>query len=173
MTKLKKIIELKKALTLIIFLSLGIISNAQFAISKNNKFTDRIITMYEKKHFTGVRLCRINRHDFLICAIEVPKNLSSDLDRFAFVKAQSAVNEFLNGSNVSSSTTTVLEEKSSSVSNSTNDSMNTSANKQYILNMIDKINTNSSGFVNGIGSIYNAEIESHQKKVYLYVKEIF
>ena len=157
-----------------IFAILSICSNSfgQTSISKNKKQVEKIISLYEANNFQGVRLCRLKRNNYLVCCIEIQKTLSSDLDRLAMIQAQRAVNEFLNGTNVSSVSSTILEENSSSNTKSNETESITNSNKEYTLKMIDKINTNSSGFVSGIESVYSREIQGNSKKLYVFVKEI-
>ena len=159
---------------LMIFTLFSICFNSfgQASISKNKKQVEKIISLYEANNFQGVRLCRLKRNNYLICCIEIQKNLSSDLDRLAMVQAQRAINEFLNGSNVSSVSSLILEENTSSNVKSNDTESITNSNKEYTLKMIDKINSNSSGFVSGIESVYSREIQGNTKKLYVFVKEI-
>jgi hypothetical protein len=172
--KLSYLFFINKKIVLILFLIIQFPNiYGQINIKKSDKNTDKILSLYEKNHFTGARLCNLKRHDYLICVVEIPKNISTDLDRLAQVKAQRTISEFLNGSNVSSNTLLILEENSTSKSNSTDSSMISSSKKEYALKMIDKISTNSSGFINSIECVSIREIENHQKQVYIFIKEIF
>ncbi len=147
---------------LCLFLTLVSINvrSQNFNISKSNKNTEKILSIYEKRHFTGVRLVKLKRHDFLVCVIELPNGVSRDGDRVAKVKAQRDISEFLNGSTVTSTSTLVLEENAKSNSNTTESSVSTSGNSDYYSKMIDIINANSSGFINGIESTIKAYLGS-------------
>ena len=166
---MKKI--LKFSMLLILLFSIGSLKS-QISFIQEDKITSKIVSLYEKNNFIDCRLVKLRKHNYLACVIELPKQISTDIDRIAQVKAQRLVSEFINGVNVNSNSTIILEEISNTKSNSNDSSLSVNNNSEYYSRMIDKIKTNSQGFINGIQCLLKKESSNHQKYIYIFIREI-
>jgi hypothetical protein len=158
-------------LSLIILLLPFLASSSLGPIKKKN--ITRIIKLYENNNFNGVKLYKHKRKNYLICAVEVPSSATQDLYTLAKVKAQAYINEFINGASVSSASSFILEENTSSKSTTSNIEIDSKSAQEYVNKMITTIKTNANGFVNNIESVANFKSENTSTKtVFLFVKQI-
>ena len=161
----------------LVLFALLMVFTPSLALSKpkpiTKKETVRIVKLYENNNFNGVKLYKYKRHNYLICAVEVPSSASQDGYTLAKVKAQAYINEFLNGASVSSASSYILEENTSSNSTTNNSEIDSKSAQEYVNKMITTIKTNASGFVNNIESVATFKSGNvSTKTVFLFAKQI-
>lgn len=119
--------------------------------------------MYNNKPFEGVKLVEDYEKKYLISVLSLEKakyNNSSTINRVAQVKAQSQANTFLNGSTITYDLLIKTTEQK------TNDSTNT------LLETIESIKENSSGFTKGMEILVNFDDVDEKRMVYIFYREI-
>lgn len=163
---------LKNLLTIILLAFANFLVSSFDNPGNTDKLTKKITGIYQNAPFIGVKLYRYKRNDYLICSVELPVSASSDLYTLAKVKAQSFINEFLNGSNVNSSSSVILEEEKQTSSKSQDENTSSSGSTNYVSKIITKINTNASGFVNGISTLTTLQKEGSSNKVFIFCKQV-
>jgi len=66
----------------LVLFALLMVFTPSLALSKpkpiTKKETVRIVKLYENNNFNGVKLYKYKRHNYLICAVEVPSSASQD-----------------------------------------------------------------------------------------------
>ncbi len=153
----------KKILFSILFLH----GHAIFAQSFNEDktaFTNFIKRMYNATPFEGVKIVDDYDHQYMLSVISIEKAKypnESMMIRVAQVKAQSQVNTFLNGSNISMDMIIKTTEKKDSTGKSTS-----------VTESIESIKQNSSGFSQGLELLANFDATDPKRMVFFYYREI-
>ena len=119
--------------------------------------------MYASSPFEGVKIVDDYNHQYLVSVISLDKakyTNPSIMDRVAQVKAQSQANTFLNGANIS------MEMIIKTTEQSTKGVSNT------LVETIESINQNSSGFTQGLELLTNFENSDSKRMVFIYIREL-
>jgi len=141
--------------------------NSTFAQSFNEDktaFTNFIKRMYTATPFEGVKIVDDYDHQYMISVISLDKTKYSNesmMNRVAQVKAQSQVNTFLNGANISMDMVIKTTEKKDSTGKSTS-----------VSESIESIKQNSSGFSQGLELLTNFDAEDPKRMVFFYYREM-
>ena len=149
--------------SLFIFCFLGS-SSAQSFNGDKTAFSNFVKRMYSSSPFEGVKIIDDYDHQYLISVISLEKakyTSESTMNRVAQVKAQSQANTFLNGATISMDM--VIRTKESK------DSTN---NVQTIVETVEQIKQNSSGFTQGLELLTNFDNIDNKRLVYIYIREI-
>jgi hypothetical protein len=127
-------------------------------------FTNFVKRMYLATPFEGVKIIEDYDHKYMLSVISVEKAKypnESMMIRVAQVKAQSQVNTFLNGSNISMDM--VIK---------TTDSKDSTGKTSSITESIESIKQNSVGFSQGLELLTNFENVQTDRMVFFYFREI-
>jgi 6-pyruvoyl-tetrahydropterin synthase len=119
--------------------------------------------MYTAKPFEGVKIVDDYDHQYLISVISLEKakyTSESTMNRVAQVKAQSQANTFLNGASIN------MEMVIKTTEQSTKGVSNT------LVETIESINQNSSGFTQGLELLTNFDNADSKRMVFIYFREI-
>ena len=141
-----------------------IMINAQSFNGDKTAFSNFVKRMYSSSPFEGVKIIDDYDHQYLISVISLEKakyTSESTMNRVAQVKAQSQANTFLNGATISMDM--VIRTKESK------DSTN---NVQTIVETVEQIKQNSSGFTQGLELLTNFDNIDNKRLVYIYIREI-
>jgi len=126
--------------------------------------TNFIIRMYKTQPFTGVKVFLDYENKYLISLVKLsPRNYSSenDMNRVAEVKAKSLVNQFINGSYITSESIITTTETTSR------------KNSTAVEDVIETITESSMGYVNALEHISTFTDENEpDKKVFIYLREL-
>ncbi|MEI8111337.1 MAG: hypothetical protein WCH59_10135 [Chitinophagia bacterium] len=126
--------------------------------------TNFIIRMYKTEPFTGVKVFLDYENKYLISLVKLsPKNYNSesDMNRVAEVKAKSLVNQFINGSYITSESIITTTETTSR------------KNSAAVEDVIETITESSMGYVNALEHISTFTDEKEpDKKVFIYLREL-
>ena len=121
--------------------------------------------MYSTSPFEGVKIVDDYDYQYLISVISLEKakyTSESSMNRVAQVKAQSQANTFLNGSNISMDMVIRTTETKDSTQNS-----------KTIIESVETIRENSTGFTQGMELLTNFDSEQDVGRiVYIYIKKI-
>lgn len=120
--------------------------------------------MYTSTPFEGVKIMDDYDHQYLVSIVSLDKSKytsESTMHRVAQVKAQSQANTFLNGASISIEMIITTKE----IKNSTND-------KKTIIETVEKIKQNSTGFTQGLELLTNFDSTGNLRMVYVYVREL-
>ena len=144
-------------------LALSITATAQSFNEDKTAFSNFMKRMYTANPFEGVKIVDDNNNQFIISVISLDKAKYSDpsvMNRIAQVKAQSQANTFLNGATISMDMVIKTSEKTTSNSNTT------------LVETIESIKQNSSGFTQGLELLTNFDNADGKKLVLIYMREI-
>jgi hypothetical protein len=120
--------------------------------------------MYVAEPFEGVKIIDDYDHQYLVSVIVLEKakyKTESTMNRVAQVKAQSQASTFLNGATITEETVVSTKE--------TKDSSN---NLVTIVETVEKIKVNSTGFCQGLELLTNFDSGDDGKKVFIYIREL-
>ena len=120
--------------------------------------------MYTTSPFEGVKIVDDYDHQYLISVISLEKaNYSGEsiMNRVAQVKAQSNANTFLNGATITSET--IIK---------TTETADSAAKKAQIIETIEKIKQNASGFTQGLELYINFMNADNTRMVFIYGREL-
>ena len=151
-----------KATFFLLFITLS--SFSQSFNGDKTAFSNFVKRMYSSSPFEGVKIIDDYDHQYLISVISLEKakyTSESTMNRVAQVKAQSQANTFLNGATISMDM--VIRTKESK------DSTN---NVQTIVETVEQIKQNSSGFTQGLELLTNFDNIDNKRLVYIYIREI-
>jgi hypothetical protein len=157
---------MKKRGSIVLVLLIGQL--ASYGQSYNNERTSLsqfITRMYKAAPFTGVKVFRDYEHTYLISLVKLPKSAypsESVIDRVAEVKARAQVNQFMNGSYISTSSVITIPAE---------DGKKKSQPPVEDINEI--IKENSIGYVDAVEQIacFTDEQET-DKKVFIFLREL-
>jgi len=120
--------------------------------------------MYNSSAFEGVKIVEDYDHQYLVSVISLEKakyTSESTMSRVAQVKAQSQANTFINGSNITMDMVIRTSE--------TKDSM---SNTHTIVETVETIKENSSGFTQGMEMLTNFDNKDGTRAVFIYCREM-
>lgn len=120
--------------------------------------------MYVAEPFEGVKIIDDYDHQYLVSVLVLEKakyKTESSMNRVAQVKAQSQASTFLNGATITEETVVSTKE--------TKDSSN---NLVTIVETVEKIKVNSTGFCQGLELLTNFDSGDDGKKVFIYIREL-
>jgi hypothetical protein len=152
-----------KKLILLLSLALSITATAQSFNDDKTAFSNFMKRMYTAAPFEGVKIVDDNNNQFIISVISLDKAKYSDpsvMNRIAQVKAQSQANTFLNGATISMDMVIKTSEIKTSSSNTT------------LVETIESLKQNSSGFTQGLELLTNFDNADGKKLVLIYMREI-
>jgi hypothetical protein len=152
-----------KKIILLLSLALSITATAQSFNEDKTAFSNFMKRMYTANPFEGVKIVDDDNHPYIISVISLDKAKYSDpsvMNRIAQVKAQSQANTFLNGATISMDMVIKTSEKTTSSSNTT------------LVETIESIKQNSSGFTQGLELLTNFDNPDGKKLVLIYMREI-
>jgi hypothetical protein len=142
----------------------GSVIFAQSFNEDKTAFTNFVKRMYSATPFEGVKIIEDYDHKYMLSVISVEKAKypnESMMIRVAQVKAQSQVNTFLNGSNISMDM--VIK---------TTESKDSTGKTSSITESIESIKQNSVGFSQGLELLTNFENAQMDRMVFFYFREI-
>ncbi len=155
----------------IIYLSIGfclqltcLISHAQSFNDDKPAFANFIKRMYNTSPFEGVKIVDDYNHQYLVSVISLDKSKYTSvsiMNRVAQVKAQSQASTFLNGATISMDIVITTKE----IKDSTN-------NVKTIVETVEQIKQNSSGFSQGLELLTNFDNADGKRGVFVYMREI-
>ena len=123
-----------------------------------------IIRMYKTEPFTGVKVFLDYENKYLISLVKLsPGNYNSenDMNRVAEVKAKALVNQFINGSYITSENIITTTESTSK------------KNSAAVQDVMETITESSMGYVNALEHISTFTDEKEpDKKVFIYLREL-
>jgi hypothetical protein len=154
---------MKNLFLLFITLCISITSKAQSFNEDKTAFSNFLKRMYISTPFEGVKVVDDYNHQYLVSVISLDKakyTNPSIMDRVAQVKAQSQANTFLNGANIS------MEMVIKTTEQSTKGVSNT------LVETIESINQNSSGFTQGLELLTNFDNVDSKRMVFIYYRAI-
>lgn len=144
-----------------------LISSKPFAQSFNQDktaFTNFVKRMYTATPFEGVKIIDDYDHQYMVSAISVEKAKypnESMMMRVAQVKAQSQVNTFLNGSNISMDMVMKTTEKKDSTGKTTS-----------VTETVESIKQNANGFSQGLELLTNFDAADPKRMMFFYYREM-
>lgn len=137
---------------------------AQSFNEDKTSFVNFLKRMHASAPFEGVKIVSDYDHNYLISVLSLDKakySSESVMFRVAQVKAQSSANTFLNGATITEETIIKTTEKSDSMSK-----------KDQIVETIEKIKQNSSGFTQGLALMTNFLNADNTRMVFIYGREL-
>lgn len=155
-------ISLIRSFIFISSLGFSVQVNAQSFNQDKVAFANFIKRMYSSSAFEGVKIVDDYNQQYLISVISLEKakyTSPSTMNRVAQVKAQSQANTFINGSNISMDMVIRTTE--------TIDSTDT----KTIVETVESIKENSSGFTKGMELLTNFESADGTRAVFVYCRE--
>jgi UDP-N-acetylmuramate-alanine ligase len=144
------------------FLVTGI--KAQSFNEDKTAFTNFVKRMHTATPFEGVKIIDDYDHQFMISVISIEKAKypnESMMIRVAQVKAQSQVNTFLNGANISMDM--VIK---------TTESKDSTGKASSVTESIESIKQNSTGFSQGLELLTNFDGADPKRMVFIYFREL-
>ncbi len=154
---------MKKLLFLLFITHIGY-SFSQSINDEKVSLTNFIKRMYSSTPFEGVKIMDNYEHQYLVSIVSLDKSKytsESTMHRVAQVKAQSQANTFLNGANISMEMIITTKEIKDSINN-----------KNTIIETVEKIKQNSTGFTQGLDLLTNFDSTGNLRMVYVYVREL-
>jgi hypothetical protein len=127
-------------------------------------FSNFLKRMYNSSPFEGVKIVDDYDHQYLVSVISLDKSKYTSIsimNRVAQVKAQSQASTFLNGATISMDIVINTKE--------TKDSTN---NVKTIVETVEQIKQNSSGFSQGLELLTNFDYTDGKRGVFIYIREI-
>ena len=155
---------MKQYLLLSILFAIVTIANAQSFNDDKPAFANFIKRMYNSSPFEGVKIVDDYNHQYLVSVISLDKSKYTNvsiMNRVAQVKAQSQASTFLNRATISMDMVITTKE--------TKDSTN---NVKTIVETVEQIKQNSSGFSQGLELLTNFDNVDGKRGVFVYVREI-
>jgi hypothetical protein len=153
-----------RVLIIILFLNvIHLTGHSQSFNEDKTAFSNFLKRMYTAKPFEGVKIVDDYDHQYLISVISLEKakyTSESTMNRVAQVKAQSQANTFLNGASIN------MEMVIKTTEQSTKGVSNT------LVETIESINQNSSGFTQGLELLTNFDNADSKRMVFIYFREI-
>jgi hypothetical protein len=140
------------------------IANAQSFNDDKPAFSNFLKRMYNSSPFEGVKIVNDYDHQYLVSVISLDKSKYTNvsiMNRVAQVKAQSQASTFLNGATISMDMVISTRE--------TKDSTN---NVKTIVETVEQIKQNSSGFSQGLELLTNFDNTDGKRGVFIYIREI-
>ena len=153
-----------KKLILYLTLVFTLSANSQSFNEDKTAMTNFIKRIYSITPFEGVKIMDDYEHQYLVSIVSLDKSKytsESTMHRVAQVKAQSQANTFLNGASISMEMIITTKE----IKDSTN-------NKKTIIETVEKIKQNSTGFTQGLELLVNFDSTGNLRMVYVYVREL-
>jgi hypothetical protein len=153
-----------KIITLVSTILIGSYAKAQSFNEDKTAFTNFIKRMYTATPFEGVKIVEDYNQKYMLSVVSLDKSKytnESMMNRVAQVKAQSQVNTFLNGSNISMDM--VIK---------TTESKDSTGKTSSITESIESIKQNSVGFSQGLELLTNFENAQTDRKIFFYFREI-
>jgi hypothetical protein len=153
-----------KIIIILIVLAFSITANAQSFNEDKFAFSNFIKRMYSATPFEGVKIVNDYDHQFLVSVISLDKakyTSESIMNRVAQVKAQSQASTFLNGATISMDMVITTKETKDSTYKITT-----------IIETIEQIKQNSSGFSQGLELLTNFDNADGKRGVFVYMREI-
>ena len=155
---------MRNSLLLSILFATVTIANAQSFNDDKPAFANFIKRMYNSSPFEGVKIVDDYNHQYLVSVISLDKSKYTNvsiMNRVAQVKAQSQASTFLNGATISMDMVITTKE--------TKDSTN---NVKTIVETVEQIKQNSSGFSQGLELLTNFDNVDGKRGVFVYMREI-
>jgi len=155
---------MRNSLLLSILFATVTIVNAQSFNDDKPAFANFIKRMYNSSPFEGVKIVDDYNHQYLVSVISLDKakyTSVSIMNRVAQVKAQSQASTFLNGATISMDMVITTKETKDSTNKITT-----------IVETIELIKQNSSGFSQGLELLTNFDNADGKREVFVYIKEI-
>ena len=155
---------MKQYLLLSILFATVTIANAQSFNDDKPAFANFLKRMYNSSPFEGVKIVDDYNHQYLVSVISLDKSKYTNvsiMNRVAQVKAQSQASTFLNGATISMDMVITTKE--------TKDSTN---NVKTIVETVEQIKQNSSGFSQGLELLTNFDNVDGKRGVFVYMREI-
>jgi hypothetical protein len=155
---------MRNSLLLSILFTTVTIANAQSFNDDKPAFANFIKRMYSSSPFEGVKIVDDYNHQYLVSVISLDKSKYTSvliMNRVAQVKAQSQASTFLNGATISMDMVITTKE--------TKDSTN---NVKTIVETVEQIKQNSSGFSQGLELLTNFDNADGKRGVFIYIREI-
>lgn len=146
-----------------VFFNLSFLSAQSFNEDKT-AFTNFVKRMHTATPFEGVKIIDDYDHQFMISVISIEKAKypnESMMIRVAQVKAQSQVNTFLNGANISMDM--VIK---------TTESKDSTGKASSVIESIESIKQNSTGFSRGLELLANFEGTDPKRMVFIYFRDL-
>ncbi len=139
-------------------------SQAQSFNGDKTTFSNFIKRMYTSSPFEGVKIVDDYSNQYLISVISLDKAKYTDpstMNRVAQVKAQSQANTFINGASISMDMVIKTTETTDSTSNT-----------NTIVETVESIKQNSSGFTQGLELLTNFDNSDGKRMVFIYMREL-
>jgi hypothetical protein len=155
---------MKNIIILFILLAFSKTVNAQSFIEDKTAFSNFIKRMFTTQPFEGVKIIDDYDHQYLISVISLDKAKYTDpsiMNRIAQVKAQSQANTFLNGASISMDM--VIKTTDKKVKDSTTSTL---------VETIENIKQNSTGFAQGLELLTVFENIELKKQVFIYFRKL-
>ena len=156
---------MKKTYNLIfIFLLISTSIKAQSFNEDKTAFSNFVKRMYIAAPFEGVKIIDDYDHQYLVSVISLDKakyTSESIMNRVAQVKAQSQVSTFLNGATISMDMVITTKESKDSTNN-----------VKTIVETVEQIKQNSSGFSQGLELLTNFDNVDGKRGVFIYMREL-
>lgn len=138
--------------------------SAQSFNEDKTAFSNFIKRMYTSSPFEGVKIVDDYSNQYLISVISLDKAKYTDpstMNRVAQVKAQSQANTFINGASISMDMVIKTTETTDSTSNT-----------NTIVETVESIKQNSSGFTQGLELLTNFDNSDGKRMVFIYMREL-
>ena len=139
-------------------------ASAQSFNEDKTAFSNFIKRMYTSSPFEGVKIVDDYSNQYLISVISLDKAKYTDpstMNRVAQVKAQSQANTFINGASISMDMVIKTTETTDSTSNT-----------NTIVETVESIKQNSSGFTQGLELLTNFDNSDGKRMVFIYMREL-
>lgn len=153
-----------KRLCLLILLGNVITINAQTFNVDKTSFANFLKRMYNATPFEGVKIVDDYERQYLVSVISLDRakyTSESTMNRVAQVKAQSQANTFLNGANISMDMIISTKETKDSTNKITT-----------IVETIEQIKQNASGFSQGLELLTNFDNSDTKRMTFIYIREL-
>jgi hypothetical protein len=150
--------------SLFLLVTTTIASSAQSSNEDKTAFASFIKRVYAAAPFDGVKILDLYNSQYLVSIVSLSKakyNSESTLFRVAQVKAQSQANTFLNGATISMDMVITTKELKDTANNITS-----------IVETVESIKQNSSGFSQGLELLTNFNSSDNEKMVFIYFRRM-
>lgn len=155
---------MKRYILLLSALSVYMVGVSQSINQDKTALANFLKRMYNSIPFEGVKIVNDNNENHLVSVITLDKTKYSNesvMFRVAQVKAQSNANTFLNGATITSET--IIK---------TTETADSAAKKVQIIETIEKIKQNASGFTQGLELYINFMNADNTRMVFIYGREM-
>jgi hypothetical protein len=143
-------------------------SFAQERSSKIRKVENKILIELEETSFVGVKKILFRRSVYLVSAVKIPMNNSSNEFRLASLKSDQQVLDYLNNS---TQTKSKMIDSEGSRENFGNNQQN-GINAQSTMTMNNETTRNSSGNTAGYELLKVVEDKTNNQKIFIFYKKI-